>query len=148
MVPARVVGGAVIDRDVVGRLRAKTASSPGGCWLWMGSLDEHGYGQAQFRGRLGFAHRVAYTLYRGEIPDGLELDHLCRVTACINPWHLEAVTHKENLRRSPLLAEIRAKRLAITHCPHGHPYDVANTYIYKGRRNCRACGNLRRRVSR
>lgn len=104
-----------------------------GCWIWTGARYATGYGMFAF-GRKGFvAHRVAYLMCKGRYPQGLDLDHLCRVRPCCNPDHLEPVTRQENLRRSPLCPASR------THCPHGHEYDDANTYIYEGRRFCRAC---------
>jgi hypothetical protein len=81
------------------RLLAKAVKTDG-CWLWVGSIDRGGYGHFRHEGRLTKAHRVAYLTWVGPIPDGLELDHLCNIRHCINPAHLEAVTHKENMRRA------------------------------------------------
>ncbi len=105
-----------------------------GCWNWLGSKDTKGYGKINSGGRFGhplFAHRVSWELVNGSIPDGLEIDHKCRNRGCVNPDHLEVVTHQENLARSV--------RYAPTHCPQGHKYTEENTYVYKGRRNCREC---------
>ena len=85
-----------------------------------------------------WAHRVSYKIFVGEIPKGKELDHLCRNPACVNPRHMEAVSHRENLRRSPSGAP--AFHRSKTHCPQGHPYDKENTVVYRGMRYCRACG--------
>jgi HNH endonuclease len=76
-----------------------TRESP--CWLWLASLGASGYGQFSIGGREGpvVAHRIAYELERGEIPEGLTLDHLCRNRMCVNPWHLEPVPLAENIRR-------------------------------------------------
>lgn len=69
------------------------------CWLWQGSLTKDGYGRFRL-GQKGLgAHRMAYLLYRGPIPAGFEPDHLCRVTRCVNPDHLELVTHRVNVQR-------------------------------------------------
>ena len=69
------------------------------CWIWTGPKNGSGYGIFSYRGRNQSAHRVAYRLLVGEIPDGLQLDHLCRKRSCINPAHLEPVTRLENVRR-------------------------------------------------
>ena len=84
------------------------------------------------------AHVFAYKLLVGVVPGGLELDHLCRVPACVNPAHLEPVTHAENLMRSPVApTAINARK---THCPQGHPYVAGNTYYRaNGHRHCKTC---------
>lgn len=107
----------------------------GGCWLWT-AATARGYGQFWNEDRkVVRAHRWAYEALVGTVTEGLELDHLCRERACVNPAHLEPVTHGENVRRSPLHAH-RVK----TECPQGHDYDEANTYHHpSGRRRCRAC---------
>lgn len=98
------------------------------CWLWQGSLDPAGqYGRYSAEG----AHRVAYRLTKGHIPDGLEIDHLCFVPRCVRPDHLEAVTREENQRR---------RRNHTSSCRRGHPYSPENTYITKrNERQCRVC---------
>lgn len=109
------------------------------CWIWTGPRrNKSGYGAHSFFGReVICAHRVSYQMFRGVISKGMVLDHLCRVTACVNPWHLEAVTSKENNYRgvSPI-AENKRK----TQCPQGHLYD----YIANGHRQCTIC--MRKRV--
>jgi hypothetical protein len=105
-----------------------------GCWIWMGALNNGGYGVFGISHGLNkIAHRYAYELLRGPIPNGLHIDHLCRVRSCVNPAHLEAVTQLENNRRQ---AHPFADK---THCPKGHPYDEKNTRIYEGRRFCKTC---------
>lgn len=115
----------------------------GGCWIWVGSIANTGYGQWKDNGRPMSAHRWAYEFMVGPVPDGLQLDHLCRNRACVNPWHLEPVTIRVNLLRGDTLA---AANVAKTHCPQGHPYDDANTYISAtGNRSCVECGRVRSR---
>lgn len=105
--------------------------TPEECWVWRGGLKPNGYGQFGLdrQRRSAYAHRVAYTLYVGPIPDGLTLDHLCRNRRCVNPSHLEPVTAVENFRRA---------MAARTHCANGHPYDES-TPIRQGARNCAIC---------
>ncbi len=117
-----------------------------GCWIWMaGSL--RGYGQISVGGRHGSmkgAHRIAYELLKGPIPKGLELDHLCRVTFCINPAHLEPVTHQVNAQRG----EAGKYEKVRTHCPQGHPYNQENTQLHRGwHRLCKACHLVHARKS-
>jgi hypothetical protein len=113
--------------------------SQGECWLWMGGRTPKGYGCFYRTGdRQGMAHRAAYELLVGPIPDRLVIDHLCGNPTCVNPAHLEPVTNSENLRRGDLS---RNNGAALrTACPQGHAYDEANTYRDKrGRRTCKTC---------
>jgi len=108
-----------------------------GCWLWTAAVKNHtpgrDYGAIHYAQRQQSAHRVVYELCVGPIPEGLQIDHLCRTPRCVNPSHLEPVTSKENARRG-----IWGMK---THCPQGHPYDEANTYTHGGKRFCRKCSN-------
>lgn len=119
----------------------------GPCWIWQGRPSREGYGRIGLDGGrhapVMLVHRFVYELLVGPIPDGLTLDHLCRVRLCVNPAHLEPVTRGENVMRGVGFAPENARK---THCPHGHEYDVANTWISpKGYRNCRACNREKAR---
>lgn len=105
------------------------------CWLWTGSRDRRGYGAwtrpDKSKAR---AHRFAYELVVGPIPEELVLDHLCSVRACVNPEHLEPVTHKVNIQRGA------NRNREKTHCKRGHEFTPENTYMTSaGGRGCRAC---------
>lgn len=108
-----------------------------GCMLWLGALSG-GYGQIRAQGQLYWAHRVAYELANGQIPEGMQIDHTCRVRGCVAPLHLEAVTQAENMRRA---RQKEGSPSLTTHCGRGHPYDDKNTYVWPrtGKRQCRAC---------
>jgi hypothetical protein len=114
-----------------------------GCWVWQLSKDKDGYGWVGIaRKKTGHAHRASYTVFKGEIPAGLTIDHLCRNRACINPDHLEAVPHGVNVLRGDAPT---ARNARATHCIHGHEFTEANTYINKGngQRVCRKCSRIR-----
>jgi hypothetical protein len=108
-----------------------------GCWLWKGSLrGSSEYGVVSSGGVRAAAHRVMYELYFGHIPDGLALDHLCRVRCCVNPHHLEPVTFRTNTLRGHGIPAINA---AKTHCMRGHPLSGENLFKSVGRRSCKTC---------
>ena len=108
-----------------------------GCWVWQRRRDRHGYAvmwlyPGKGKKKFALAHRVAYESFLGTIPEGLQLDHLCRVRHCVNPKHLEPVTSGENTRRSPWNSP--------DWCRNGHPRTTENTYIApEGNRACREC---------
>ncbi|MFG2412276.1 HNH endonuclease signature motif containing protein [Streptomyces goshikiensis] len=112
----------------------------GCCWLWKLPGGVGGYGSFYLDGRMQTSHRVAYQLEVGDIPQGLVVDHLCRVRNCVRPSHLEPVTPAENNRRGRVWESGAAAQRAKTHCPYGHPYSGENLRICKdGKRACRAC---------
>lgn len=111
-----------------------------GCWEWTASKTPLGYGKMQVSGKMQYAHRIVYELLVGPIPEGLELDHLCRNRGCVRPDHLEPVTHTENVRRGT----VGEWQLAKTHCPAGHPYSADNLIPSAApRRRCKTCHNAR-----
>jgi hypothetical protein len=116
-----------------------------GCYFWMGRLDPDGYGRVNI-GYFGdanrktsvLAHRAAYEHFIGAIPFGLEIDHKCRIRCCVNPEHLECVTHQVNIKRGIYKGK-KSSNSYKTHCPKGHPYFGENLYLIGKRRQCRIC---------
>ena len=129
--------------DLLDRLTSKIKLTSDGCWLWAGARrTEYGVIRvgSQIDGTRGMApaHRVLYELVVEPIPAGLEPDHLCKNGMCVNPDHIEPVTHQVNISRSDGFAGVNARK---THCINGHEFSDENTHIdYRGRRKCRACG--------
>ena len=124
------------------RAYKKMRVTPLGCWEFTGKLDRGGYGSI---GRAGLkVHRVTYEEWHGPIPPGLDIDHLCRNRACINPLHLEPVTRAENIRRGFIARGFSPESVGPdrTHCANGHRLDDASTYVNpRGYRQCRTCRN-------
>lgn len=113
-----------------------------GCWNWTGPRDHNGYGTVTIDGHTK-AHRAFYTRHVGEIPEGLQLDHLCRNRGCVNPEHLEPVTLRENVLRGTGVTAVNARR---THCIHGHLLEEPNLVRNsRGWRMCKTCQNARQR---
>lgn len=110
------------------------------CWIWTGKVDKTGYGSFGMRVeqacRTRSAHKIVYETLVGEVPEGMQLDHLCKVPLCVNPDHLEIVTPRENVLRSEGIA---AKNAVKTHCNRGHEFTPDNTYYWSKRPRSRAC---------
>lgn len=128
------------EQSTIDRFMRHVSPEPNsGCWLWTGCAVGDGYGRFRDGGKTHDAHRFGYRIFRGEIPDEMQLDHLCRVRCCVNPDHLDVVSQSENIRRG------RSSNREKTHCPNGHPYTPENTIQVKSRANrmCRACHRRR-----
>lgn len=120
--------------------RVDTTAGVFGCWPWTGGKTAGGYGELRTEDGTAYAHRVSVQLSGREIPAGMEPDHLCRNRACVNPAHLEVVTHRANTLRGVSPAAINATK---THCLRGHLFDEANTYRDRdGHRGCRRCHSI------
>lgn len=118
------------------------------CWEWFGVRDGEGYGRlyiGRIRPETPLAHRLSYMAFIGPIGDGLPLDHLCRVRHCVNPAHLEPVTHRVNVLRGMTIPAVFAARDA---CKHGHAYTPENVQMSGNTRRCRACHRERERRRR
>lgn len=125
-----------VDRNGPTGFHWKTGDAMGPCWVWTAGKNAAGYGTFGHAGKSKLAHRLAYEWERGELSADLDLDHLCRNPACVNPAHLEPVTHTENVRRG-LNVGLRHLR---THCRKGHAMTPENTYVQSGKyRGCRTC---------
>lgn len=118
----------------------------GRCHQWRGSVDDDGYARFWLDGRNRRAYHVAYVTAHGPIPAGHDVDHHCRNRRCVNPAHLRALTHRDNVLAS---SNVAAYRAAQTHCHRGHEFDEANTRRRKdGTRACRACARDRKAAAK
>lgn len=123
---------------LIDRLLARVSETEQGCWIFAGAKRQ-GYGVLGRGARaegLVYAHRAAYEYFICEIPAGLDLDHLCRVRPCCNPWHLEPVTRLVNVSRGDRAPGYGDRR---THCKWGHEYTEATARRSAGQRHCRTC---------
>lgn len=120
------------------RVLSKFEVRPSGCWEWTGAVTWSGYGQIKSGAKIVYAHRHMYELLVGPIPDGLQIDHLCRNRVCVNPSHLEPVTNRENTIRGE---GPTAKNSRKTHCKRGHELSGSNVYtkLSQPGRECKAC---------
>ena len=114
-----------------------------GCWIWDKSIGSHGYGVIYYEHKLWLAHRLVYTFYKGMIPNGLTIDHLCLNQRCVNPDHLEAVTMGINVLRGNAITAINKRK---THCNRGHEYTTDNLVQSERYRRCRICDNAHARL--
>ena len=133
------------DESAIRRFKERIMPEPmSGCILWLGEIDPNGYGTHNRRSKTFKAHKFSYELYKGPVPKGLELDHLCRVRSCVNPDHLEPVTKAENIRRSHKFPRLNK---TATQCAYGHSYldDTVKLRFdgrNKGGRRCLICTKI------
>ena len=129
-------------KPITERILERIDKDENGCWLWRGYVGPTGYAVLTTgSGESTSLQRASYEAFRGAIPEGMVVDHLCRVRHCGNPWHLEPVANRENLMRGESPSAKNARR---TQCPYGHAYDQENTYYdSRGWRQCKTCWRQR-----
>ncbi len=128
------------------QITSKFIVDPAGCWVWQKSITGGGYGYINWKRKTQKAVRIIYKMLVGPIPPGLQLDHLCRNRACVNPQHVEPVTSRENTMRGLNASAVKARQTA---CYKGHPFDTTNTYVRSnGTRLCRSCHNINEKKRR
>lgn len=113
-----------------------------GCWLWQGGLGDGGYAHFKIKGRQWNGHKFSFVALGGVVLDGEQLDHLCSIKHCVNPFHLEPVTPQVNTLRGSGPSAVNARK---AHCDHGHEFTPENTRITNKRRHCRECSRIRSR---
>lgn len=124
---------------VAERFWAKVNKTPG-CWMWTGGTGHNGYGQFWLGGKLVQAHRFAYELVHGPLLPGVKVLHECDTPPCVRDEHLFPGTQGDNNRDMARKGRHVSPNARKTHCPSGHPYSTANTYVDPdGRRHCRTC---------
>lgn len=136
-------------RPIIDRFLEKIAVQVSGCWDWTGSISTNGYGFLWDGKNNVRAHRFAYEYFTNFlIPINMEIDHLCRNHQCVNPDHLEVVSHRENVLRGINPTLLGNRRRSITHCLRGHLYVEESTYIDSGGyRACKICKRASNRQS-
>jgi len=128
-------------KDDLIRFWDKVVIANDGCWLWTGAVNSNGYAHfyvPNTPSRPVCAHAWIWQLFNGPVPSGLEIDHLCRVRRCVNPAHLETISHRLNVLRGTAPPAICARQ---THCKNGHEFTADNTRYDQGKRRCRVCRN-------
>ncbi len=136
-----------MSKDLVSQLmkHVQVGSGDSPCWCWVGAMDGNGYGSVRVRGQTCKAHRVAFCAHRRSIPEGMDLDHLCRNRACINPEHLEPVTRRTNTLRGNH-QNVVIRRTGI--CKNGHDMNMTGRYYRRNGRGsqCAECSRERSRL--
>lgn len=142
--PKKMIPPALLEQ-VKEKLLRKIERRPDGCWIYLGATNDIGYPtwRPYTTSKTQYVHRCSYEIFHGPIPDGAEVDHICHVRNCVNPDHLQALSHRENLMRSP--NQPAAKNARKTHCIRGHELTPENTYEQPRGRGCVECRRMRAR---
>lgn len=129
--------------NIASILETKSVPEPNtGCLLWCGGSDKDGYGKIKYEGKHSRAHRVAFAIVHGPIPERMLIQHSCDTPACINVNHLSLGTPLSNMQDKVGKGRLKNQHMAKTHCPRGHKY----SYFHGGRRGCRVCTQSKRRI--
>jgi len=119
------------------RFLSNISTNNGGCWVWNGFINNYGYGEFGISGKRYRAHRVSFSLFSGELVNGMVIDHICKNKACVNPDHLRQVTQKfnclDNSSSPPAINSVK------THCKYGHELTDDNVYKHSSGRYCLTC---------
>jgi HNH endonuclease len=115
------------------RMSKYIVAGDSGCWLWTGRTNGKDYAQTTVGSKKAYVYRVLYVYLKGSFPQGTEVDHLCRVRRCVNPAHIEPVTHQENMKRGKTISALNLQKST---CPQGHAYSGTNS---RGDRICHPC---------
>ena len=130
-----------LEQDAREKIRL-AIGEPDTCWPWPKYLKPNGYGFLRVVGKNKYVHRLSYEMFVGPIPEGMTIDHLCKMRHCINPAHMEVVTRGENSLRGESPFSQNARK---THCKHGHEFTAENTRFVKMGRECKVCGKEKSR---
>lgn len=125
-----------MKKSLIQRFEEKYFVAPDGCWIWTANVDRDGYGKISVSGIQRMAHRASYEMHVGPIPDGMQIDHLCRKRSCVNHYHLEVVTLAENNRRKSITSRCQ-HGVGVTRCIDGcndsHRREYHSRYMRKYR---------------
>jgi hypothetical protein len=141
----RLAGG--VRMNLVEKFWSRVAMIPfHECWEWNGARTSSGYGSFKFKGKRYVASRASWEIHFGQVPSGLYVCHHCDNPGCVRPDHLFIGTSSDNMLDASSKGRLHNQFVGISHCKRGHEFTAANTFVYRGKRCCRACDSLRKRL--